>query len=507
MLRYMEQIRRTHSYSFVMYRGWCSRLFVVQEQRICIQPIRGGKWPHWLSHSFTQRWRIHSMDILTAERCLRKLLLEENKNTYTLFAGDLISPSALSRAEVDEKPLRGRQMIQAMNTVGLDFITFGNHAFDYNDTNILERMAESNFTWISTNVFEKNSNKSYSTSVRYKLLTVGSVRILIFGLTIYVDKKYVRIVDTPSLTPYVKQFLQSISQVQYDVLVALTHLNLETDVALVGNVSQINLVIGGHEHQNYYQSRGDKNTPISKADANAFSVYIHRCAFNVKTNKFRVYSTLAMTTDDIRDDSATANVTTMWYNLAMEGFEKQGFHPNRTISCLPDSVELDGRFSSVRRSRTLLSNFTCECMLYATASNRTIVGAFDAGSIRIDDVFRGVITEYDALRVLPYANPLYSLSVPGLTLAKALYNGTVLYKGRGYFVSYCGDAQTTDGGTTWFINGEDISKTGRSYNVATMDYAREHIGFNGSEVTITHEYTITQTQSLIQYLPTRYSPC
>jgi 5'-nucleotidase len=311
-------------------------------------------------------------------------------------------------------------------------------------------------------------------------------------------------VNTTSLIPFVKEFLQSLSNVKYDVLIALTHLDLSTDIELAENIPEIDLILGGHEHENYYLSRGSQWTPISKADANAFTVYIHRCAFNLNTKQFRVYSTLSKITPELNDEPKTNEVVNYWFNLGMRAFEDEGYKPNRTVSCLPENVELDGRSLSVRTSQTLLSKHCCDCMIDSTSSSETTVGLFDSGSIRIDDILRGTINEYDVLCVLPYRNNLFALSVPGEVLANALIHGTSL-RGSGMFVSYSG-VETQDNGKTWLINGTDISKSGLRYNVATMDFARQHI-FNDTSIIILKEYKITQTASLINYLSKIYPPC
>ncbi len=58
----------------------------------------------------------------------------------TLFAGDLLSPSLMSRE------FEGAQMIEAMNAVAPDAATFGNHEFDSGDPGLLlARLAESRF--------------------------------------------------------------------------------------------------------------------------------------------------------------------------------------------------------------------------------------------------------------------------------------------------------------------------------------------------------------------------
>jgi 2',3'-cyclic-nucleotide 2'-phosphodiesterase (5'-nucleotidase family) len=95
---------------------------------------------------------------------VRQLLLQENPQTFTILAGDFLSPSALSQAKVNGTPLNGKQMISAFNTLGLDYVTFGNHEFDLSQTELIARMNESTFKWIS------NCNKSiffYQYSLSY----------------------------------------------------------------------------------------------------------------------------------------------------------------------------------------------------------------------------------------------------------------------------------------------------------------------------------------------------
>jgi 5'-nucleotidase len=200
-------------------------------------------------------------------------------------------------------------------------------------------------------------------------------------------------VNKTSLIPFVEKFLQSISNVKYDVLIALTHLDISTDIELAENIPEIDLTLGGHEHEDYYLSRGSEWTPIRKVDANAFTVYIHRCAFNLNTKRLRNYSTLSKITSELSDEPKTNEVLNYWFNLGMKAFEDEGYKPNKTVSCLPSNIELDGRSSSVRSSQTLLSKYCSDCMIDSTSSSGTTVGLFDSGSIRIDDILRGTITQ------------------------------------------------------------------------------------------------------------------
>ncbi|CAF2966179.1 unnamed protein product [Rotaria sp. Silwood2] len=435
---------------------------------------------------------------------VRQLLLEENRQTYTILVGDFLSPSALSQSKINGTTLNGRQMIASMNTLGIDFVIFGNHEFDLNETELISRINESKFTWISSNVFKIGTNQSFSSTIRYKIISIDEINILLIGLTIDINKSYIRIINQTSLITFVQQFIKSISNIKYDVLVALTHLDLQVDIQLAQHIPEIDLILGGHEHENYFLSRGFQYIPITKADANAFTVYIHRCAFNVNTKQFRVYQTLTQINSQLEDEQKTAEVTNYWYDLGIKGFQQMGFQPNKTVSCLPPNIELDGRSTSVRNFATLLTDYACQSILNSTYRNETKIAVFNTGSMRIDDILRGTITQYDILRVFPFQDNLYSLSVPGLYLANVLTNGMSM-RGSGMFLAFCG-IETPDQGKSWIVDGLDISKTALNYSLATIYYMKNTEFLNPS-ITISNEFNITQTQSLIDYLQIKYAPC
>ncbi|CAF2388246.1 unnamed protein product [Rotaria sp. Silwood2] len=436
---------------------------------------------------------------------IRKLLKQENPNTYTVLGGDLLSPSALGLSKVNGTGLSGKQMIATMNILGLDFATFGNHEFDLSENDLLTRMNESTFTWISTNVFHLNNNQTFGSSISYKIMTINSVRILFIGLTTDGTSNYVRIVNQSSLVNYVQEFLKSFSNGTYDVLVAITHLDIATDIQLALSVPQINLIIGGHEHDNYHYLRGTKYIPIYKADANAFTVYIHRCAYNLDTKRFRIYSMLIPVTSEVPDEENTAAVAKYWFNLGMDGFRALGYEPNEIVSCLPTGIELDGTAAAVRSFITLLTAAMCESMLQLTEKNATTIGVINGGSARIDDILRDKITQYDIIRAVPFASMVVALSVPGQILAQVLTTGLYL-KGDGMFLAYT-RVETLDGGKTWLYNGTDISKSGLYYNVATIDYARDYTQLNSKNVTTYYATNVTLTKCLLDYLQKQYPPC
>ncbi|CAF1367000.1 unnamed protein product [Adineta steineri] len=432
---------------------------------------------------------------------IRKLLKEENSYTYTILAGDFLSPSVLSRSEINGTYLNGRHMIETFNTMGLDFVTFGNHEFDLNEKDLLLRMNESKFSWISTNIYRKNSPELFGTSISHKILIINEVRILIIGLTIDKNQCYVKIINETYLIKHVQQYLQQFSPQTYDILVAITHLKMSVDIKLAENIPQIDLILGGHEHEDYYYLRGNKYTPIYKADANAFTVYILRCAYNIDTKKFRVYPTLTPITPEVQEEERTSKVANYWFNLGIEGFRASGFELNETVSCLPLGTELDGRLKSVTTSSTLLTDLICQSMIKAIGLNRTTIALFNSSTLRLNGFLREKITQYDILRTLPYRSPIIVLLVPGELLARVLTNGTSL-KRVGPVLAYAG-VETLNNGETWSVNGIDISTSGVNYTVVTTEYTKLY----NRDVIVLQKTNLTQAKTLINYLKIKYPPC
>lgn len=190
--------------------------------------------------------------------------------------------------------------------VGLDYVTSGNDEFDLIKEELIVRMREWTFTWISSNVFGNGISQPITSSISYNVLTVEEVRILVIDSNILVSNKtYVRIIDQASLIAFVRQFLKALPDSQYDILIALTHLDLATDIQLSKNLPQIDIILDGHDHADSFLLRESSFTPIYKADGNAFTVYIHRCTFNMNTKRLRVYSTLTKIPSEVRDEPKT----------------------------------------------------------------------------------------------------------------------------------------------------------------------------------------------------------
>src|SRR5215208_6525203 len=105
---------------------------------------------------------------------LRKNILSQSPHMLFLLAGDFISPSIASRL------FKGKQMIDVLNSAGLDIATLGNHEFDFGADVLRQRMKESRFAYTIANVFEARTGKPFGGASQYIIRDIGGVRVAIF---------------------------------------------------------------------------------------------------------------------------------------------------------------------------------------------------------------------------------------------------------------------------------------------------------------------------------------
>lgn len=394
---------------------------------------------------------------------LRQQLLARNPNTLTTLGGDLFNPSALGTAPFEGDRLAGRQMVDVLNHFGLDFATFGNHEFDLKEPQFHQRMAESRFTWISSNVLAADGQPfagvKPSQVVSFADPRSGrAFRVGLFGVTLPVNQPpYVRYAD--ALASAREQVGQLAAQ--SDFIVALTHQTLDEDTALLERLPQIGLVLGGHEHVNFQYWRGNFS-PLLKADANVRSVYVVDLWFDPRTGRTEVKPSFVPITDRLPEEPAVKAVVDRWLAVAFQAFRQQGFAPAELVTT--STEPLDGLESVVRTRSTALTELIARSMLrpYPQAE----LALFNSGSIRIDDVIpAGPITVYDVIRVLPFGGRVQLASIRGSLLQKVLQQGAA-NAGTGGFLQA---ANVQRAGEQWQVGGMPIDPA-RTYRLAVNDF-------------------------------------
>lgn len=391
-----------------------------------------------------------------------KRLKAEGGPVLVTLGGDYLSPSALGTAVVDGERLAGRQMVDVLNATGLDFATLGNHEFDVSEKRFRAHVTEAKFRIVSTNVTDAAGAPfpGVATSAIVPVTVGGrNVRIGLVSATIdSTEKNWVRYRDGIVAAKAEVEKLRG----KVDAIVALTHLSLEQDAEFADAVPGVDLVLGGHEHENWLLYRGARFVPIVKADANVRSLAIVTLTFGAPGTRPSVASRLMVVDDTIAADPAVTAVVDSWLARGFAGFRREGFQPEAVVATLAEP--LDGRESTVRNRPGRLTDLITASMAREAAP--VDVALFNGGSVRIDDVIPpGPITQYDVIRILPFGGKVVRVSMDGALLVRVLETG-VNNQGTGGYLQVRG-ASFEQG--RWQVRGAPIDPA-RRYAVALNDF-------------------------------------
>lgn len=400
---------------------------------------------------------------------LQKQLKAANPHTYGILAGDLLSPSAIGTAKINGKRLAGKQMIDIFNHLHWDYITFGNHEFDIGKDALLERLAETKSVFFSSNVFDNSTQKRFPHTQERVILQVEGVKIGLIGITLpELKPDFVAIPD-----PFIAaQAAIKKLKPHVDMIVLVTHQNFTDDIRFAEKLQDVDLIIGGHEHENMYLFRGANSVPITKADANAKSAFVHNISVDKQSGQKSIESKLVFLDESVPLDAETEVLVKQWEQQAFDLFKQQDFNPERVVG--HSSIALDGLESSVRNKTTALTDLLAQAFLHAYPEADVVL--YNSGSIRIDDVLpAGAITEYDVIKIMPFGGNLNMVQMSGEWVEKAL-NANKQNRGKGSFLHF---AKVTQDNGRWLINQQAIDAK-KLYKVVTTDFLLEK-GDNGLE--------------------------
>lgn len=389
-------------------------------------------------------------------------LTRTNAPVLVTLGGDYVSPSALGTARVNGEALAGKQMVDVLNATGLQWATLGNHEFDISEAAFKARMAEQKFKVVVSNATDAQG-QPFANTVRSAIVPVivggRTIRIGLIGIIIDANKKpWVKYLPPVETAKSVVADLNG----KVDAIVALTHLALAGDAELAAAVPQIDVILGGHEHENWLLRRGAHFTPIIKADANVRSLAIVSMSFGAKGTRPTVSSRLQIIDDQITALPAVDTLVKKWTAMAFDAFRRDGFAPEASVVTLTEP--LDGREATVRNRDGKLTQIIANALRHEAKAD---IGIFNGGSVRIDDVMTpGPMTEYDIIRVLPFGGKVVRASFDGALLAKVLDQGLGNQGTGGYLHTSDGVVRNSSG---WMINGAPLDPA-RRYVVGISDF-------------------------------------
>jgi len=383
-------------------------------------------------------------------------------------AGDIISPSLLSAA----LNLKGRHMIQALNTLGVDLAIFGNHEFDFGCRVLEERVAESKFLWIASNIRFPAESEAFRTKVQqYYVEEVDGVRIGFLGLTVPLDRElacpgYTQGVSFENPLAAARRAMAEMEAKEVDVLVAVTHLDLATDTELAERYPQLSLIMGAHDHELVHSTVG--STVITKVDADG--QHIGRLDVEISAQpQIGVeieWEAIPVLSDEIPPDPTMAALIGQYEPLLEPFLEPIG------VTLVP----LDASRQHLRSRETNAGNFVADVL---RREGKAEVALINGGGIRSSRAISAgaTLTLADVWDLYPLEDRVVTAEVSGSTLLAALENGVARWEEKdGAFPQVSGMRFTFDpshppGRRIVEVRvGSHPLEEDREYRLATADY-------------------------------------
>jgi 2',3'-cyclic-nucleotide 2'-phosphodiesterase (5'-nucleotidase family) len=405
---------------------------------------------------------------------IRDSIKQQFPNTYLFLAGDFLNPSLLGTIKVDGERLNGKQMVDVLNAMDVDLVTFGNHEFDLSEADLQKRLNESKFTWTSANVrhVTENGVVPFTRKWEYNNVPVSDystftatdadgnqIKFGVFGVTIPSNPKdYVSYGDIYQNS--VRAYDLAIQKA--DFVVGLTHVSIDEDKKIAERLnSKVPLIMGGHEHYNMLEKEG--RTIIAKADANAKSVWVHTIIYNLRTKYLYLTSDLVFVNDKVPSEAKVERVVNKWTTLLDDKLKETVSNPDQTI--YTPKTPLNGTDKANRSKQTNLGSIIAKAMAYSY-QNKVDAALVNGGSIRVDDMLAGPITSKDIFRVLPFGGSVLKVELKG-SLLKEILNFGKKSSGEGAYLQRSDISEATNG--NWTIKGKPIYDNKR-YTIAISDF-------------------------------------
>ena len=211
---------------------------------------------------------------------------KENKNVLLFDAGDFLQGTPYFNL------FKGEIEVKAMNLLGYDAVTLGNHEFDYG-LEVLENVARlAKFPIVSSN-YDFSETKLNGLIEPFIVFNKGGVRIGVIsiniqpkGLIAASNYKGVKYLDPLETANSMAEMLRN--KYKCDMVICISHLGHNSDLNMAESTKGIDIIIGGHSHTFMKQPTLRKNIDDNDVlifQTNGRGVYVGR--IDVKLEKMK----------------------------------------------------------------------------------------------------------------------------------------------------------------------------------------------------------------------------
>ncbi len=350
---------------------------------------------------------------------------------------------------------QGGAVIDVLNRVGYDYVTLGNHEFDYGFPRLYELIDTLEAQVVSCNItYTKDGSVVFTP---YSMEELQGLKVAFVGIT--TPESFTK--STPAffqdatgaylysfaegnagqdLYATVQKTVDTARAAGAQVVIALAHLGMDDEsspwmsLELIQNTTGIDVVIDGHSHstvpQMMVKNKAGADTLLTQTGTRLQNLGV--LTLDTKTKEI---STQLLNTLPEKDESTLALLDKINNELAVI-LEKTVANTEVTLT----TSDAAGQ-ALIRTQETNLGNLVADAYRAALG---TQVAMINGGGIR-SDIQPGDITYNEIISVLPFGNDGVSLSVSGQTILNALEMGARALPGpSGGFMHVSGMEYTID---------------------------------------------------------------
>lgn len=319
-----------------------------------------------------------------------------------LFAGDLLQGTVTSSLFL------GIPDVALFGKIGVDAAVMGNHEIDYGQ-DVFRRLAgRADFPFLSANVASQPEPLPVQPYVI--LAKPGAPKVAVLGLTTgeLTTATHPRNVIGLSVEEPIAAARRLLPELraQADLVVALSHLGIADDRRLAQALPDLDLVVGGHNHNLY--SQPEQEGPVAIVQAGERGRWLGRLDFACRDGKLsrEAYRLIDLGAEAPAHAEIAAEVKAIVAEAEKELLQQVGHSP----------VLLDARREVLRRGEGVFGDFVADLARTFTGADLAL---FNGGGFRAS-IPAGPVTLKHIYQSFPFRNELVLGTVSGADLLAAL---------------------------------------------------------------------------------------
>nr|WP_307775101.1 bifunctional UDP-sugar hydrolase/5'-nucleotidase [uncultured Cetobacterium sp.] len=350
--------------------------------------------------------------------------LEQDKNNGKVMlvdAGDTLHGTTFATLT------KGESMVEVLNAAGFDYMTLGNHDFNYGSERLGELIDLGKYKTLAANVIEKSTGTPIGES--YDIVRIDGKKVGFFGLATpetYYKTNPKNVEDIKILDPITtaKAVVEQMQKQGVQFIVAITHLGDDESTALklqstglAEAVPQINLIIDGHSHTKLEEKKMVNGVTIVQTGEYSKNVGVVKVDLDKLKDRASSIDYTLYTKEVILNGDHPVQEDPVVKAKMDEISAKQKMITDVKVGESP--ILLQGDRAYVRTGETNLAQLITDSMIWKTGADVAIT---NGGGIRAS-INPGEVTVGDVISVLPFGNYVITKEITGANLQKAVEHG------------------------------------------------------------------------------------